>query len=1160
MTVMIAAALAALLLLSPHWTSSDHVVVVEGNVLLNSQNVFGWQTTQKHKASTSNSSRRTTSHHASSSSTASSRHASSLLSPATSLSPSSPPLKQSENIFGWQQTKSKHPTNKNYSPQRNNRRGTNKHDNPKAILNTSSSISSNNKKSEDDDRYKEDKHNLNLSPPNIKLQPRKKELWLPWPLGAMRNDFNRFVEEHDDGNNSNNSNSNNDNNAPQEWHPRNSQQQQQQQRLARNYYSEEGHHQSPSSEEEGGIFHQGRDWATRMLRRGSGMLPFNEGHQTIRERESLTQQQQPNQTAESSQSRYWIKDTTTSMATASAIPSLGKKNKKEKPKKGRNDAKSKHVMRGGESKDDNGEDDGDGIRNKNFDKDVMFRYLKLQASVRLRQLGYVGSDLSVHLPPAAPILLFYYYFPSKQDPLRRLVKYTVTGAAISWMHSEATKYRRFSPLPGMKGMNVRRPNLPPFLPEKEKWLVEDVSLDNVGGSESVGKGGRIGSTGNKGKAVSSKVKEEPKSTNKEKGESTDNPHHHWDPFQSFGTISSAYRTWLEGNNLRHKESHQQRRIRTQETLLELHASNSTTSAAAAADSNTGYALITGASSGIGRALAVELARYRIPLILVARDLTKLSAVAKDIERYYDIPCRVLSADLSEKDCAKRIHEATTSAGLEVDILVNNAGVCTHGNFIDGEETSSMDNEDAIARMVQVNINSATQLSRLYGRDMKERRRGRILFVSSMSGVLPGCPSVAVYAATKAFGKSLSMSLGREMERYGVGVTCLLPGAVKDTSFASKSDVEDAVCFHVPGYAITPELVAGVGIKGLMLGYPEIYPGWHNRAFVKMFMPMLPSRVSNIIGEWMWNPWQWGDVMPSQQRRLHPGFNSRRQVEEDDDNTKILPPLSTMPSTSASAPSALTWKFPRLSSSLPNNQTQLPDVAPQPKAGVDSSSDPTSKPTAMKIVDPVNDVLAPTDDQNTTIISEEAEPASLDMHSQQDPNNNSASGPTINPLFKSSSDTRDATLERAGENNVALVDSDKNKNDDGTATPQVADDDRSQTSIKSKEDDVKNEKGASVALVEPTPNSLVLPPPQLPKDDSQTSSSSSPLTLFGFFDKDESSSSSSHEESIHSDDTKDADTKSDKSDGMEDAKLSPDTWYPSMMEKHDYDFRDRRLDY
>jgi short-subunit dehydrogenase len=109
-----------------------------------------------------------------------------------------------------------------------------------------------------------------------------------------------------------------------------------------------------------------------------------------------------------------------------------------------------------------------------------------------------------------------------------------------------------------------------------------------------------------------------------------------------------------------------------------------------------------------------LARYRIPLILVARDISKLTEVANDIETYYNVPCRILQADLSTPDCASRIHAATTEAGLKVDILVNNAGVCNQGEMVEGDI-------DSTTNMVQVNVGSVVQLSHLYGKDMKERR-------------------------------------------------------------------------------------------------------------------------------------------------------------------------------------------------------------------------------------------------------------------------------------------------------------------------------------------------------------------------------------------------------------------------------------------------------
>jgi hypothetical protein len=120
---------------------------------------------------------------------------------------------------------------------------------------------------------------------------------------------------------------------------------------------------------------------------------------------------------------------------------------------------------------DNGSGRGGGGGSVGLNRDVLLRYLCLRASVRMRQLGYVGSNFSVHLPPASPAVLFYFALPLRHDPMWHLVWYAVTSAALSWMHAECTKYRRFSPLPRMRGVNVGRLDLPPFLsPEEEgRW-------------------------------------------------------------------------------------------------------------------------------------------------------------------------------------------------------------------------------------------------------------------------------------------------------------------------------------------------------------------------------------------------------------------------------------------------------------------------------------------------------------------------------------------------------------------------------------------------------------------------------------------------------------------------------------------------------------------
>eukprot|EP00536_Pseudo-nitzschia_multiseries_P000322 jgi/Psemu1/178274/e_gw1.4.75.1 len=214
----------------------------------------------------------------------------------------------------------------------------------------------------------------------------------------------------------------------------------------------------------------------------------------------------------------------------------------------------------------------------------------------------------------------------------------------------------------------------------------------------------------------------------------------------------------------------------------------------------GFALITGASRGIGRAIAVELARWEIPLVLVARDVDKLTRLASDLEACYGVKCCVLGADLTQVNSAERIKQATDDAGISVDILINNAGVASEGLAVDAKTSN-------IERMVILNSLTYAKLSALYGKEMKKRRRGRILMMSSMAGLCNGAPNTAIYGACKAFGKSLALSMAREMETYGVGVTCLMPGAVFDTDFRNNSGTRKALVWYLPFYPKSPDSVA-----------------------------------------------------------------------------------------------------------------------------------------------------------------------------------------------------------------------------------------------------------------------------------------------------------------------------------------------------------------
>ena len=250
-------------------------------------------------------------------------------------------------------------------------------------------------------------------------------------------------------------------------------------------------------------------------------------------------------------------------------------------------------------------------------------------------------------------------------------------------------------------------------------------------------------------------------------------------------------------------------------------------------SSSRLALVTGASRGIGRAIAVELARYGIDQVLVARDGDKLTKLATDLEACYGIQCYLVTADLAQPEAAFQLYQATRNANLHVDILVNNAGYSLQGPLSVDMDVTETNN------LLQCNAVSVSTLTHLYGRDMKRRRRGRILNMSSICGAVAGIPTVAVYSATKAFCNSLSAALALELEPYGVGVTCVLPGAVKNTQFKARSDTKEALCWKWPGYAKTPERVARASVKAMLRGDTECTPGIENRIFLRVLKPAIP---------------------------------------------------------------------------------------------------------------------------------------------------------------------------------------------------------------------------------------------------------------------------------------------------------------------------------
>jgi uncharacterized protein len=217
------------------------------------------------------------------------------------------------------------------------------------------------------------------------------------------------------------------------------------------------------------------------------------------------------------------------------------------------------------------------------------------------------------------------------------------------------------------------------------------------------------------------------------------------------------------------------------------------------------ALITGASSGIGKELAYYHAEKGGDLVLVARSESILNDIRADLEKSHNVKVKVIRADLSEPDSASKIFEATESEGIQIDILINNAGFGGHGKFIDRDLKDDQ-------KMMQVNMVSLVNLTHLYLKGMVKRNKGKVLHVASTAAFLPG-PLQAVYYATKAFVSSFSQALSEELSDTHVTSTVLCPGTV-NTGFVKAGNLEGLDAWK---NAATAQSVAKCGYEAMEKG-------------------------------------------------------------------------------------------------------------------------------------------------------------------------------------------------------------------------------------------------------------------------------------------------------------------------------------------------------
>ncbi len=278
------------------------------------------------------------------------------------------------------------------------------------------------------------------------------------------------------------------------------------------------------------------------------------------------------------------------------------------------------------------------------------------------------------------------------------------------------------------------------------------------------------------------------------------------------------------------------------------------------DNRGGYALVTGASKGIGREIAISLARRGMSLILTARG--DLKAVAKDVKKY-GVDAKIVQCDLAQPGGAKALYDKVEAMKLDVDVLVNNAGVSV------GEST-----------MIELNVAAPTRLAQLFASKMSDKGRGRILFVSSVMGSVPAGPGASVYGATKAYEKSLALGLRQELAQKGIGVSVALPGCV-DTGF--KDTMSDAICWRIPGFVLSAHRVAESSVSGLLAGDAIITPGWMNRVFQRAVVPMLPISIVGGIVKTAWSPVPWAQPPPQEQEKhnAHPMVPEKLESDQED---------------------------------------------------------------------------------------------------------------------------------------------------------------------------------------------------------------------------------------------------------------------------------------
>jgi uncharacterized protein len=242
-----------------------------------------------------------------------------------------------------------------------------------------------------------------------------------------------------------------------------------------------------------------------------------------------------------------------------------------------------------------------------------------------------------------------------------------------------------------------------------------------------------------------------------------------------------------------------------------------------------YALITGASRGIGQAIATELAKRNVNLLLVARSGEALERIGNELAAQYRIQVRSLAIDLADPTAPQQVYDWCQTNGYAVSILVNNAGYGLSGSF---EQYSMADN----LAMMQVNMTALVALTQLFLPQLRQQPRTYILNIAS-STAYQALPGMSLYAATKVFVLNFSRGLHHELAGTSVSVTSVSPGAT-DTGFNDRAQINAKAREAAKKVVMTPEAVARQAVEAMYAGKAEVITGAINKlgAFAAWLLP------------------------------------------------------------------------------------------------------------------------------------------------------------------------------------------------------------------------------------------------------------------------------------------------------------------------------------